>query len=457
MEGIRKLSRSLKIRYGVGDFGVAVITASLQFYMLLYYTDVVKIDPGIAGTAMLVGKLTWDMINDVLFGYISDRTKSRWGRRRPYLMFCPIPLALSFWLLFSLPTGMSNLVAFFAIIGTFVLFDTFHTMITMAYQSMSAELTTDYNERTSLATTRMVFSVLGYISGAALTTLLAAMLRDGMGIPDTAAWSRVGLIFGSLAAVTVLITGLTVREKPVVDDAPTTMPPFSALISTLKNKPFLQFVIISMIMSTAFTVVTAMLPYYVIYQLDMESAMSIIMMLMLVVLAIFLVPCQLVAQRIGKHKAYALGLVIACSALLVSFFLPNRPTILIYFVAAVAGLGFSSQWVGPHSMMPDVIEYDELVTGERREGIYFGMWGMTGKITGALGIAICGWGLKLFGYVEGVQQTELSLLGIRLMFSVLPVVLLLVSVILLMRYPITRETHAKVLKELNRRKQQKQA
>lgn len=190
MESIRKLSRGLKLRYGIGDLGIAALTASLQFYMLLYYTDVVKIDPGIAGTAMLVGKLTWDMVNDVLFGYISDRTKSRWGRRRPYLMFCPIPLALSFWLLYSLPQGMSNFTAFFAIIGTFLLFDTFHTMITMAYQSMSAELTTDYNERTSLATVRMVFSVIGYISGAALTTLLTSALRNSTGISDASAWSR---------------------------------------------------------------------------------------------------------------------------------------------------------------------------------------------------------------------------------------------------------------------------
>ena len=455
MEIVKRLTMGLKLRYGVGDFGLAVMTASLQFYMLLYYTDVVKIDPAIAGSAMLVGKLTWDMVNDVLFGYLSDKTKSRWGRRRPYLIFSAVPLALSFWLLFSLPEGMSNVVAFFAIIGTFILFDTFHTMITMAYQSMTAELTTDYNERTSLSTVRMVFSVLGYISGAAITTMLAGILRDNMGISDGAAWSRVGLIFGILAAITVLITGITVRNKPVVNDAPTTLPPIKAFINTLKNKPFMKFVIISMIMSTAFTVVTAMLPYFVIYQIDMEPSIAIIMMLMLVTLALFLVPCQKLAMSIGKHKAYAVGLVIACAALLSSFFLPNKETILIYVVAFVAGLGFSSQWVCPHSMMPDVIEYDELETCQRREGIFYGMWGMTGKVTGALGVAICGWGLKIFGYVEGVQQTAMSLLGIRLMFSVLPAVLLLICVPLLMKYPITRESHAKVLEELKKRNQGK--
>jgi GPH family glycoside/pentoside/hexuronide:cation symporter len=99
-------------------------------------------------------------------------------------------------------------------------------------------------------------------------------------------------------------------------------------------------------------------------------------------------------------------------------------------------------------MMPDVIEYDELMTGERREGVYYGVWGVVGKITGAFGAAVCGWGLKLFGYVQDVEQTETSLLGIRLMFSVIPVILLVICIPLLIRYPIDRKTHAKLMADL---------
>ena len=158
-----KLSVWTKLKFGIGDFGISAITALLQFYMLFYYTDVVGIDPGIAGTAILVGKLTWDMVNDVLFGYLEDKTRSRWGRRRPYLILCPIPLALSFWLLLSLPAGMGNAAAFFAIIGTFILFDTFNTLLGTAYSAMTAEMTMDYDERTSVSTYRMMFNVVGYI------------------------------------------------------------------------------------------------------------------------------------------------------------------------------------------------------------------------------------------------------------------------------------------------------
>ena len=237
---------------------------------------------------------------------------------------------------------------------------------------------------------------------------------------------------------------------------PTKLPPLKAIFSTLKNKPFVSYLIISMIMSTAFTMVTTMMPYYMIYQLRMPDAQTLIMVLMMGTLALCLVPCSLVSGKIGKAKTYALGITIASVALAVAFFLSGQGSA-IYILAAIVGLGFSSQWVCPHSMMPDVIEQDELVTGERREGIYFGMNATAGKITGALGSAICGWGLELGGYIEGAEQTASALTAIRGMFALIPALLLLVCVPLLIRYPITRESHAQVLRQLEeRRKELKQ-
>ncbi len=452
MDSARKLSVWNKLKFGVGDFGISAVTALLQFYMLFYYTDVVGIDPGIAGTAILVGKLTWDMVNDVLFGYLEDKTVSRWGRRKPFLMFCALPLAGSFWLTLSLPVGMSNVAAFFAIIGTFILYDTFNTLITTAYSAMTAELTTDYDERTSISTYRMVFNATGYILGAGITTALASFISTSAGVSARDGWSWVGLIFGLVAGLTTLVPALFVNVGPAVSEEPTTMPPMRAILSTLKNRPFVRYIIISMIMSTAFTLVTTMLPYFLKYQMDMEAIQAIIMLLLLGTLTLFIVPCSMVSRRIGKAKTYALGIGIACAALIAAFFTPREARILISVVAVVAGIGFSSQWVCPHSMIPDVIEYDELATGERREGIYYGMNAMVGKVTGALGSAICGWGLQLTGYVENAVQTETALFGIRFLFALLPAVLLLICVPLLIRYPITKDSHAEVVRQLEERR-----
>ena len=450
-----KLTGWTKLKFGVGDFGVSVMGALLQFYMLFFYTDVVGINPGLAGTAILVGKLTWDMVNDVLFGYIQDRINTRWGRRRPYLMFCAVPMMLAFWLLLSIPEGLSGAAAFFTIIGTFMLFDTFHTMVCTAYSAMTAELTLDYDERTSLTTYRMVFSVIGYIGGAGATMVLASIISQQTGMSNREAWSMVGLIFGGLAAVTTLIPGLFVTNKPVIEAVPTQMPPVKAILGTLKNKPFIKYLTISMIMGTAFTMVTTMLSYYLIYQLDMGDSLYLVMFLMLGTLAVFLVPCANVSAKLGKAKTYALGITIACAGLICGFFLPQGQSLMIYALAAIVGLGFSSQWVCPHSMMPDVIEYDELETGERREGIYYGMNATAGKITGALGSAVCGWGLEFSGYVEGAVQSAEALLAIRAMFALIPALLLLICVPLLLKYPITRESHAKVIEQLESRRKER--
>ena len=217
MENVKKLSFITKLKNGVGDFGMALVSAMLQFSMLIYYTDVVGVNPGLAGTAILVGKLAWDMVNDVLFGYFEDKTKSRWGKRRPYLIFCAVPLALSFWLVYSIPQGLNDVAYFFIIVGTFILFDTFHTLIATAYSAMTAEITSNYDERTSLTTVRMVFSIIGYLLGAGTTSLLARILSNALNVSIHTGWSIVGLIFGSLAGISMLIPGIFLKYKPEME------------------------------------------------------------------------------------------------------------------------------------------------------------------------------------------------------------------------------------------------
>jgi GPH family glycoside/pentoside/hexuronide:cation symporter len=191
-----KLPTKTKFMYGIADLGISLLTASIQFFLLFFYTDVAGIDPGIAGTALLVGKLTWDALNDPLFGYWSDRTRSRWGRRKPYMLLGAIPFGLTVWLLFSLPPGLMGVKAFLAVLGSFLLADTFQTMVSVPYYALSAELTYDYDERTSLISIRMIFTVLGYILGAALTTVVAGFFMN-LGWSKNAAYSGMGAVFGA--------------------------------------------------------------------------------------------------------------------------------------------------------------------------------------------------------------------------------------------------------------------
>jgi GPH family glycoside/pentoside/hexuronide:cation symporter len=437
------ITLGVRNKFGVADFGLSTITAAMQFYLLFYYTDVVKISPALAGAAMLTGKLTWDMVNNLLVGWLSDRTRSRWGRRRPYLMFVAVPLGLSFWLLFSLPSGLQGVSAFFAVLGSFLLFDTCLTFVNTTYSSMGAELTTDYQERTKLITVRMIYNAVGYIFGAAAMTLLAGIFGN-----TPAAWSRVGLIFGAVCAVAVLVTGVSVTVTPAVAPTPVTMPPLRSIISTFRNRPFVLFLVVQLMIGLGFTFVTTMLPYFVKYRVMMADQTSYIMLSMLVVLVAFLVPCRLLADRIGKAKAYAAGISLASLSLLASLTLPHRASWGIFAIAVLCGIGFSAQWVGPHSMMPDVIEYDELMTGERREGIYYGLWAASGKLTSAVGIWLCGVGLSVTGYVEGAAQTPTAEAGIAALFVIIPVVLFAIAVVMLARYPVSRESPGDVVRAI---------
>ena len=451
-----KVPGSIKVKYGIGDMGVAMLTAITQFFLMIYYTDVALIDPAVVGSALMAGKLTWDAVNDPLFGYLSDRTKTRWGRRRPYLLFGAIPLALGTWLLFSIPKGLSGAGAFLVVLFSFLIFDTIHTIISVNYSALTPELSQDYDERTSITTIREIFTVVGYILGAATTTLVAGFLMNTFNFSEHAAYSGMGLFFGLIAMTAVFVTAFGVNEKP---DAviPAKIPPLKAISSTLKNKPFMWLMGCFLLTNFSFTLLTTLLPYYLTYQLGMADQMPIVMISMLGSIGLFLYPMKLLTDRIGKGPAYAAGLGLAAIACASTFFLPHSPTPLIYVVGVVAGMGFSAQWVCPWSMLPDVVEYDELKTGQRQEGLYYGMWNFITKFTNAFGIAVAGWSLALFGYVANVEQTSRALLGIRLFFGPVSAIVIIIALPLLIWYPITRKSHLKLLAELEIKRTQKAA
>ncbi len=451
-----RLPAGTKVLYGVAEFGISMMTSAIQFFLIYYYTDILKYNPAIVGTALLVGKLSWDAFNDPLFGYISDRIKTRIGRRRPFMLAGAIPFGLSVLLIFSVPDKLTGVSAFLMVIGSFLLFDTFHTVISVPYFAMTPELSHDYDERTSITVIRKFFGVAGYIAGASLTTVVAEIFKNSYGWSEQAAYSGMGAVFAVVVTVTTLITALTVKEQPFEDVRPSQMPPLKAFFLTFKNRPFMRLMCAFLVSSFSFTVMTGLFAFYLKYQLNMQKQLHLVMLVMMGALALFLYFWKWVADRMNKGPAYALGLFIACVAISLSFFLPYGPSLLIYPIAFVVGFGFSSQYVFPWSMLPDCIEHDEKETGERREGIYYGVWAVLVKLTSALGVAVIGWSLNLFSYVapassEPVVQSELARFGIRLFFGPVPAILMILSLPLLVYFPITRRSHAALREELAER------
>src|SRR5512136_3133614 len=208
-----KLRTRTKVFYGIGDLGNAVVNSAIQFFLMKFYTDAALVLPALAGNALLIGKI-WDAVNDPLFGWLTDKTKSRFGKRRVFMLFGAIPLAIAIALLWFVPT-QDRLWAFVWIALTFILFDTVWTLTNVPYYALTSELTDDYDERSSLTTYRMVMAVPAYLVGAALTPAIVgvvAMQRTG--------YAFIGILYGVLAAAVLLISAAGIRERGAASVAP---------------------------------------------------------------------------------------------------------------------------------------------------------------------------------------------------------------------------------------------
>jgi GPH family glycoside/pentoside/hexuronide:cation symporter len=439
-----QLSVKTKLLYGVGDVGNAIVNSALQFFLVIFYTDAVLIAPALVANALLVGKI-WDGINDPLFGWLSDRTTSRFGKRRVYMILGAAPLAVSIMLVWFVPHGLSDVGVFVWIAGTFIFFDTMWTLTNVPYYALTAELTDDYDERAGLTTVRMVLAVPAYIVGAALTPAIAGL---AIFASERAGYGAVGVLYGLLAAAALWIAAAGLREREAIASQRAEAPPWRSLLDALRNRPFQWLLAAYLLANTAFALIKTLLAFILTYQFLMEDQVPLVMGLLLVFVALFLFPWKRLSERWNKGPAYALGLAIGGLAVASTFFLPHGSTPWIYVVAALAGAGFSAQWVFPWAMVPDVVEIDRLQTGEHRGGIYYGVWGLGTKLSDALGIAGAGWVLQLYDYVPNVAQSAETLFGMRLFFGIVPLLFFAAAVPLLLWYPITRRSHAELVRSL---------
>jgi len=392
-----------------------------------------------------VGKL-WDAVSDPLAGWLSDRTTSRFGRRKVYIYFGAIPLGISFALLWNFPQGLTYVLTAVWIMVTFFLYYTFITITSMPYYAMTPELTRDYDERTNLTTFRMIGGTIGYMAGAAFPPFIA-----GLFITEKIGWGMMGIMFGAFAALCLFITAFGVKRRKELEGPPSQIPALKSILICFKNKPFNFLMIQGLFTGFCFMLVMSYMAFFLTYQLNMKDKIPILMTLLLVTIGVFLFFWKWVTDKWAKGPTYALGLFIAFGATALSFLLPKGGSNWIYVIVFVAGFGFSAQWVLPWSIIPDVVEHDELMTGERREGIYYGVKGLTAKVSDALGLFVGGWVLKLFGFVPEVPQSDFSLLGIRLFFGPIPALVAFLSLPLLIWFPITRKTHAETLEKLKKK------
>jgi glycoside/pentoside/hexuronide:cation symporter, GPH family len=439
----RKLSLGTKLGFGVCDLGGNLFFTAMGFWTLNYLTDTVMLPAAAAGLAVMIGRV-WDAVTDPMMGFISDRTRSRWGRRRPYLLFGAIPLFLTMWLFFSIPAVRGNV----AIITAWTtlalcLLNTAYTVVNIPYSALTPEMTSDYHERSSLNGFRFSFAVIGTIAGAGVVLpIVNAFSSKGAG------FSVMGAAFGALMALTAFITFLSVREPGHETAERPTEGFFKTYKVVFSNKPYVIILLTYALNITAINLVQGILVYYFKYLFRNEGAVTLAMILLLLVAMASIPVSVLFSKKIGKKRTYQISFaIIALSCMTIFFFGHLLGMAFFYGIMIFAGIGIGFGYVAPWAMIPDTVEYDAIKTGKRKEGAFYGMWTFTSKTGTALAILLTGGILSLAKYVPEAIQTPQAIMAIRLIVGPIPALVFLGALILVQFYPLDEKAYAALLEE----------
>jgi len=393
MEQPGKLTFKTKVGYGIGDWGGNLFFTIIGFWLMNYLTDEVGLSAAYAGIALMIGRIC-DAFFDPVIGTLSDRTNSRWGRRRSWMLFASFPLFVAIFFLFRNPGIASQQGLFIWAAVVYSLACIFYACVNIPYNALTPELTKNFHEKTTLNGYRMTFAVVGTLTGAGL----ALPLINGFS-NKTTGYMVMGLVFGLVILITALIPVITVKE-PHVDISRNKESVFRQYLDAFRNKPFLTILIPWSVNIAGVTIVQASMIYYFKYVLFKEANMTLALVIMLVTSMIFIPVCVKVSKYIGKSKTYIIGIIIICCTILTIFLCGHKLSIqMIYLLMLLTGLGFSAHYVMPWAMVPDTIEYDYLKSGVRREGIYYSLWVFTIKLGQAFANLCVGLILGWFGYI----------------------------------------------------------
>lgn len=444
-DGAPRLGLGRIIAYGAGDFAFNLSFTFASLFLLYFYTDVLEINAGTAGLIIMVA-LIWEGITDPVIGLIANRTKSRWGRYRPYLLFGSIPLGLSVAAMF-LPLGLSGgaLVAY--CFATHLIYRTVFTFVNIPYIALSAQMTQDSDARGQLAAARMLFAISCGLLLASLTLPLAKAFGGGQG-----GFFLVSVLYSVIATVILLITFATTREA--VTDIAEKHPGFGDMVAIVRhNRAFLALLVATVAGLTGYTMSGKALIYYLKYWVGSEAAVTSGLVVTLGAAALAMLPWMIIARRTSKRFVWVTGAMFNLAAYLFILLVAPRGGAALWTPLVLVGIGNSAFILTFWSMLPDTVEFGEWKTGIRGEGAIFGLIAFSQKVALGVGTGLIGIIMGWIGYVPNRPQTAETLEGIVLLYGLGPFLLFAASVAAIAFYPIAGDTHRRIVRVLAYRRQ----
>lgn len=449
-----------KIGYGFGDAASSMYWKIFTFYLAIFYTDVFGIPAAAAGTMFLVTRI-WDTANDPIMGIIGDRTNTRWGKFRPYLLWIAAPFAIIGVLLFTTPDLSVNGKIVYAYI-TYTLMMMAYTAINVPYASLLGVMTAKSDERTSFASYRMVFAFGGSLLVVAIFQPTVDFFNNIVNVGAEVSYQLTMVVIGVIAIGFFLMTFSWTREriKPPRNQESSLKEDFKNLLG---NIPW--FVILGAgVMTLIFNSVRdGVAMYYFKYYVVDETAISLFSATFAYsTLYLFLgqatnmlgvIMAKPVSARLGKRKTFMYAMFMAAALSVVFYFCDRENYFFIYLLQALisfcAGIIFPLMW----SMYADAADYSQYKTGRRATGLVFSASSMSQKLGWTLGGSITLWLLAFFGFEANVAQTPETIQGIKYMMSFVPGVAALVSGAIMIFYKLSDDKMDEIIAELERRRE----
>ena len=460
-EGYRtdeKVKTSTKWFFALGDIFQGGFFNIVNFFYSIFLTDVVGINPIWAANVFLLGKV-WDAITDPTMGIISDNTRSRFGRRRPYFLI-GAPLVLFAFVLMWYPLRSDSEIAkiiFF--IAAYMLMNTASTIVSVPFLAMSAELSTDYNERTSITNTRMIVSIISSLICAVAPMLIVSSARD-----VRAGYIIMSVVFGLFFSLPLLIVFFKVPERKQFSEGKKGH--WKDMFGTLRLRVFRRFIAMYLGIVVAMDITAMIFAYYMTYNLERAPELSFVLGALLIAEVALVPAASKFAEKTSKNRAIVLGnlgwILCAVASMLIS---KDSPGYLIYVLAVVLGGFMSFSLVGYTALFGDVTEVGEFHFGHRAEGSFSGIQQFVRKCAAALANWIALMLLGLVGFARPVEeiidgastlinqnQTDAVLFTIKGILGIASVLLLVPATVIALRWALTKEKHAKLIQYLDRKR-----
>lgn len=439
--------------YGFGCFGQNMIYSFMANFLLYFYTDIFGLLPAAAGTLLLVARV-WDAVNDPMMGVLADRTNSRWGKFRPYLIFTPIlfvPFAIA---TFSAPQLSYTGKLIWAYV-TYIAFSMIYTASDIPYWALSSTLSDDTNERNSIIVyPRFIATIAVAIATVGTQPLIFAFQNlfasRGAEVSQVRGYQFTALVYSLLTVICFAITFFVVRER--VKPAKQAKASFKDVIHTFtRNKPLLLVILSGLFTGIAQTAKLSMLIYYAKYNLGSEMLYTLFAGLNIpfILLGISLVPWF--SRKFGK-KATCIGANLLYAIGSLGFFFSGWENFYVLLAwNCISSIGMASPQVIQTAMIADSIEYAELKTGKRSEGVIFSSQTFLAKLTAAVVAVMIASSLAILGYVPNVPQSHQVLQGIHALTAFIPFFGCILGIIPIFFYPLTEKRHAEIVAQLRER------